>query len=163
MKFAGRTRVEKYRVDPQSAIGRDTFKTSSPTHQEITKGIKAAIWRAKRLMAQLRLKRSVGGDSDEVTRDAPAAVAQPQAARHWILDSGSCFDMVGGSTLSKKNASCIRDTGKFATRQTANGVVRENRRIELPAGNINRNVDAVVLDGCPSFLSLGRRWFMEAY
>jgi hypothetical protein len=60
----------------------------------------AAICRAKRFMAELKIETSVGGDSDEVTRDAPAVVAQPQAVRHWILDPGSRFDIVGRRTLS---------------------------------------------------------------
>ncbi len=44
----------------------------------------------------------------------------------------------------------MRATGKFVTLQTASGVIRENRRIDLPVGKINKHVVAVVLDGCPN-------------
>ncbi len=109
------------------------------------------------------MKKIIGGDSDNVPREAPVVVAQQKAARHWILDSGSCFDIVGRGALFVKDEGRIRTTGKFVTLQTANGVVRESRRVELPVVNINKNVVALVIDGCPNVFSLGQRCLIEGY
>jgi hypothetical protein len=133
--------MEEYWVEPQQAIGQDNSNLHLPTPQETRKSAKKLIWRAKRLAADLRARKVSGWDSENIPY---IALAQQKAARHWILDSDPCFDIVGRRTLSAKDEARIKTTDKHVTLQTANGVVRENRRVELPVGKIKMNVDALV-------------------
>ncbi len=73
----------------------------------------------------------------------------------WIVDSGSCFDIVGSQALSMKDKARIRSTQDGAIMQNANGVVSENRKLGMLVKAIKKNVYAIVMDKCPNVLSLG--------
>ena len=171
-KIAVRTKMLKYLAKPQAAIGQDNSKLTFNTLGETKKKVKQALWRAKKLIAELRPKKGVGGDSDDIAggdsddgdvSNLPVAVAHSKEARQWILDSGSCFDIAGRSSLSPEDVTRTKKSDRYVTLQTASGIVRENRRVQLPVGKINKVIDAVVLDGCPNVLSLGQRCLLEGY
>ncbi len=64
-KIAVRPEMWKYFAKPQAAIGQDSGKLTSDTLGE-TKKMKQAFWRAKKLTAELRPKKVVGCDTDNV-------------------------------------------------------------------------------------------------
>ncbi len=153
-EFVVCTPTDKYWEDPTSAVGQDNSKLHFHTPQEIRKGVKVAICHAKRLMVKLNSEKSVGGDSDEEIR--------PQLLPNQRLrDSGSSTR--ARASTSSAGAPCRgwmqrelepRASSRPCRQQTA--LFEKIPHIELPVGKINKSVDAVVLDGCPTVLSLGQ-------
>ena len=81
----------------------------------------------------------------------------------WVVDSGSCYDIVGTQHLTTKDRSRIRHSTDPVIMQTASGVISENRVVDVPFSPLNCEVEAVVLDKCPNVLSLGHRCMIDGY
>jgi len=93
-----------------------------------------------------------------------ATMAATNSTNTWVVDSGSCFDIVGKTALSFEERRNIRtDDQRAVTMQTANGIVTENRRISVNVRNLDRPVDAVVLDKSPNVLSLGKLCLRDGF
>ena len=50
----------------------------------------------------------------------------------WVVDSGSCYDIVGSQHLTTKDKSRIRHSTDPVIMQTANGVISETRVVDMP-------------------------------
>ena len=75
-------------------------------------------------------------------------------SRIWIIDSGSCFDLVNQSDLTKGEKHLITE-GTAHRLLTANGVIDVKRNVELPLCSIESSTNALVMEDSPSVLSPG--------
>ena len=83
--------------------------------------------------------------------------------RRWVVDSGSCFDIVGKLSLPDSDQTRIRHSKNGVILQTASGVINETRTVDISVDCIDKTIEAVVLDQCPNILSLGHRCMTEGY
>ena len=90
-------------------------------------------------------------------------VRKNATTRRWVVDSGSCFDIVGKLSLSDSDQTRIRHSKNGVILQTANGVINETRTVDISVDCIDKTIEAVVLDQCPNILSLGHRCMIEGY
>ena len=81
----------------------------------------------------------------------------------WIVDSGSCFDLIGVDDLDKKETAEIWEDESPVTLTTANGLTTAAKRVTLPLNNLKGDAIAVVLKNTPAVLSLGRKCMDEGY
>ena len=80
-----------------------------------------------------------------------------------MVDSGSCFDIVGKLSLSDSDQSRIRHSKNGVILQTANGMINETRTVDISVDCIDKTIGAVVLDQCPNKMSLGHQCMIEGY
>ena len=113
-----------------------------------------AVLRASRLADTLKQKMGLHGHSLSVRK---------KLKEKWVVDSGSCYDIVGSQHLTTKDKSRIRRSTDPVIMQTANGVISEDRVVDMPISPLNCEVEAVVLDKCPNVLSLGHRCMIDGY
>ena len=77
--------------------------------------------------------------------------------RSWVIDSGSCVNLIRTDELTSDEASRIRPVpGGPENLITANGPTVANREVSVRLGSCDSSATALVLDDSPSVLSLGR-------
>ena len=128
-----------------------TFSDSytEPTPTEIKASAKRARHRAK------QLKREV----ERFAAPAVSVVAEKGNAefpRVWILDTGSCVDLVRRDELSPQEAGRITSAEIAQNLLTANGPTRADQEVSLRVNSCGANTQALVMDDSPSVLSLGK-------
>jgi hypothetical protein len=80
-----------------------------------------------------------------------------------VLDSGSAFDIVGRSSLSRSATKRIVTSPCPPQLITANGRVDADKVLPLELKNAGITTNALVLEDSPSVLSLGKRCLEEGY
>ena len=92
-----------------------------------------------------------------VASSAPtlAAPTTEHRRRRWIIDSGSCFDLVNKADLTKGEKKQITEGSNYRL-MTANGVVSVTKDVKLPLCSIDSSTRALVMEDSPSVLSLGK-------
>ena len=83
--------------------------------------------------------------------------------RKWIVDSGSCFDIVGAQYMDAKERREQTTTQRPYRIITANGVLRANRETTIPVARTGSQTNAIVLKDSPCVLSLGKRCMKEGF
>ena len=83
--------------------------------------------------------------------------------RNWIVDSGSCFDLVGLDELKHEETANIQTNTSPVTLTTANGVTTTDKRVKLSMKEMVGAISAIVLPDAPAVLSLGRKCLDEGY
>ena len=76
--------------------------------------------------------------------------------RTWILDSGSCVDLVRKSDLSIAERKRIREAREPEKLLTANGPAHADKEVLVHIGSCVSSAQALVMDDSPSVLSLGK-------
>ena len=110
-----------------------------------------ARWKAK------RLARTVG------VPEGFTVVMPCSNDRKWIVDSGSCFDIVNTNELrpgEKKNTTMTQRPYRMIT---AAGIVKADRETIVPLANTGRKATAIIMNDSPCVLSLGKRCMQEGF
>ena len=112
--------------------------------------------REARKHAKIWAKR-IGAD-----QGGPRSVSMPCVPRRtWIVDSGSCFDLVSAKTLSKYEKDNITLAEKPFLMTTANGKVEVSHEAVVPIEITGSETSACVMENAPCVLSLGKRCMLE--
>jgi len=148
-------RLRKYRAKPQSAIA---LQRSGKFIEPV---VDTKISRKHARLAVLRALRL--RDLIQKTSGQSLSAKGDLGEQEWILDSGSCFDIVGTQSLSNVERGRIRKDGAGVLTQTANGAASETRKLDINVDRLDRSVEAVVRDRCPHVLSLGHRCLIDGY
>ena len=82
--------------------------------------------------------------------------------RKWIVDSGSCFDLINRNELSAANARSMHPTVPIHM-QTANGTVTAHHELSVVIDKFDTDIHAIVMDDAPTVLSLGKRCMADGY
>ena len=122
------------------------------TKASIRRELRSARWRA-RLLA-----RETGQPFEEIKVAMPCATN-----RKWIVDSGSCFDIVGVQYMDAKERREQTTTQRPYRITTANGVLRADQETTIPMAKTGSQTTAIVLKDSPCVLSLGKRCMKEGF
>ena len=132
--------------------------------KKIIKGsTRQAVLKASRLASMFRQKRVMGDHGNKMALHGHSLAVRRKLKEKWVVDSGSCYDIVGSQHLTLNDKSRIRHAADPVIMQTANGVISENRVVNMPISPLSCEVEAVVLDKCPNVLSLGHRCMIDGY
>ena len=127
-----------------------------PSKEALRIARKIARNRAKRLQAQL----GSGGRICLPATDAQALsghYSDLDVNRSWVIDSGSCVNLIRTDELTTDEASRIRPVpGGPENLITANGPTMADREVSVRLGSCDYSATALVLDDAPSVLSFGR-------
>ena len=83
--------------------------------------------------------------------------------RKWIVDSGSCFDIVNPHELKPGEAKKTSKATRPYRMITAAGVVNAERETVVPLACLGSKATAIVMDNSPCVLSLGKRCMQEGF
>ena len=83
--------------------------------------------------------------------------------RTWILDSGSCFDIVNVGEMKPDEKRNMTDMNKPYRLSTANDIVKANMETVIPIAKTGLKATAIVMEDTPCVLSLGERCMEEGY
>ena len=81
----------------------------------------------------------------------------------WMLDSGSGFDLVGRGDVDLDRLPPIEDLPRPLEVNTANSTVILKESVPVQIGTLGIVVKPVLMEDCPSVLSLGKRIVEEGY
>ena len=81
----------------------------------------------------------------------------------WIIDSGAGLHIVSRKDLSQLGGAEIKQAAKPLNLQTAGGKVRADKAAVVEVERLGKKTEVIVLDDCPSVLSLGRMCMEEGY
>lgn len=127
-------------------------------------------FRAVRIGKELALQLVPTG-APETFRDAPLvthASSSPllgevaTGTRRWVIDSGSCVDIVGEGSMNKKEKKIVEDMDTRMRWNTANGEVRASIKVKVSL-NTATTADALIMKGCRNMLSLGKACLEEGF
>ena len=90
-------------------------------------------------------------------------LAPTSVQRKWIVDSGSCFDLVNKGELSLEDQRAMRPTPYPIEMQTANGDVTAHHELAVVIDRLDMDIHAIVMDDAPTVLSLGKRCMEDGY
>ena len=76
--------------------------------------------------------------------------------RTWILDSGSCVDLVRKSDLTYAEKKRIKEAREPERLLTANGLAQADKEVILRIGSWGSLAQALVMEDSPSVLALGK-------
>ena len=91
-----------------------------------------------------------------------AAMPASQKFR-WLIDSGSCFDLVGQQSLPHVNHQGVRDIDTPYMLETANDIIRAGQEADIHVFQFSQPAKVLLLPNSPSVLSLGRHCMEEGY
>ncbi len=91
----------------------------------------------------------------------PCSLAK--AIRRWIVDSGSCFRLVGLSTMSPRDKREIGKTDEAYSLATANGTVVVNKDVAFKLTPGGDPLTALAMNDSPSVLFLGRLCMLHGF
>ena len=74
----------------------------------------------------------------------------------WILDTGSCVDLVRRDELSAQETRRITAADSPQNLLTANGPTKADQEVSLYVDSCGANTQALVMDDSPYVLSLGK-------
>ena len=121
-----------------------------PTKEQLRVATKIARNKARRLQTQV-------GSGGRMCMPVAASDVPIYTNREWVIDSGSCVILVNIDELTQDESSRIRPVpGGPENLITAAGPTVANREVSIRLGSCNSSATALVLDGTPSVLSLGR-------
>ena len=83
--------------------------------------------------------------------------------RRWIVDSGSCFDLVDARALTDTERRHIAKGCAQKTLMTANGEMTVDNEINIEVSGIGEVENALVMPECPSVLLLCRLCVEKGY
>ena len=111
---------------------------------------KKARWKARKLAAEVGAPKG--------------SFAMPCATgRKWIIDSGSCFDIVNAHEMKPAEAKNATKSARPYRMITAAGVINAERETTVPLANIGSKATAIVMSDSPCVLSLGKRCMQEGF
>ena len=79
------------------------------------------------------------------------------------MDTGSGHDLISRNVASDSVMHNIKHMDEPVTLSTANGLIRVDDRLPLKLRSVNSSVAPLVLDSCPSVLSIGKRCMEEGW
>ena len=100
------------------------------------------------------------GENFDQPKTPKPVMAQPC---RWVVDSGSGFDLVGRRMLPFMGRSEVRDCERSLILSTANGEIRADKEAVIEIDKLGMKTTAIVLDDCPSVLSLGKKCMEEGF
>ena len=92
-----------------------------------------------------------------------APVQFPPFPNSWMLDSGSGLDLVGRGDVDLDRLPPIEDLPRPLEVNTANSTVILKESVPVQIGTLGIVVKPVLMEDCPSVLSLGKRIVEEGY
>ena len=131
----------------------------SITNRQRANMIRTALLRARKLAHEVALdveawKGSLPSES------SPALMA---VIERWLLDSGSCFDIVNKNMVENIPSAVTTRRAEPMVLETANGNIKADSEANVSIGRLGTQTTAIVLPDSPSVLSLGRRCMVEGY
>ena len=104
-------------------------------------------------IAEVRVT-TVGGTGCEPEAVTVPAAACPGAVASWLVDSGSCYHLLGKDDVPDgQRLTLLREPVRITT---ANGEVVHDQRTSTPVPALGRSISNVVAGDCPPVTSLGR-------
>jgi RNA:NAD 2'-phosphotransferase (TPT1/KptA family) len=91
-----------------------------------------------------------------------STVAKANKIRSWMADTGASVDVVDQQQISKEGQKKVRRLEDSRTYETAAGDVTVNSAISLHSNRVG-SIDAIILDGSPAIISVGRKCMIEGY
>ena len=164
VKFVVRTKMTSWaKTYNDRSIGK-TFEPKGPDDLKIMKkDERTAIWMAKRLFKQTHPREEFSKVALPSSKRSLSSSSSDSSGRRWIVDSGSCHDLVGQNNLMVKEAQSVTAINEPALLWTANGLITVDQEVSLPISRIGKKVYALVMNDSPNVLSLGRRIMEDGY
>jgi hypothetical protein len=73
------------------------------------------------------------------------------------MDTGSGHDLISRDIANKSVMQNVRRMDEPVTLCTANGLIQVDEQLPLKLNSVQSSVSPLVLDSCPSVLSIGKR------
>ena len=95
------------------------------------------------------------------TRDVAAPVGY--GGVRWLVDTGCPMDLVGLGDMKGPDRAVIAKGGHTHALHTANGATRTSGRVDAEVGDLDKVIEAHVLESTPSIISVGKRCMDMGY
>ena len=142
---------DKYRPDrslPGSTANDDPYHESDTDscHSDVT------VWDSNKQ----RYERLLGGGRRRPWSSSRRGAALVSRPREWLVDSGSCFHILGANDLSHHERSRTKDTGHETLLSTANGPTATRSALDVALDEGKSDIKPIVLPDSPPVLSMGQ-------
>ena len=147
--FKHMKKIDKRRIKRQDFV-------SFPTKDTMRRDQLDAKQRARYLSKEV-------GTFVRSTKESAAASATEALSRHWILDSGSCWDIISTKDMSrgeKKTRSRLQIAESLST---VNGEITCKDVADIAVKKIDLEVHPLVVKSSPAILSLGQRCMKDGF
>ena len=146
VRFPGSVITETFKMSPGAGMDRYCYhpcreygdNLELPSKATIRKDTQTARRKAKRLRKHIGLADSLCLAATPESESAPD--------RTWILDSGSCVDLVRKSDLTNDERERIKEAQEPERLLTANGLANADKEVLVHIGSCGSSARALVMD-----------------